>query len=722
MTKLNQNTHTPLFRVVFGLFLLSLVSVITYYLTTAQSQKTHSELALQELTNSIATESEKLARSALAVESIVTELAADLHSGSIGIDDIDQRLEEHLRENKWMYGLGVAFQPFEATTKNKLRSFNYIVGASDQVQQDRVEYDYTKFEHEWYRKPLLDGASWGEPYFSLTDKALVVEYGAPFWMPGRDSDIHDPSGVVYGNLSIEKLKRLITFDNDFIAYYQLLSEKGRFIIHPDERLVLTGSTIFEQAWEKGDDALNSMAVLAVRGEKGVLEHIDPVTKESIWMIYQPVSELPWSLVAVVDRNRLTDHNDIRTQWFLLILLSILASLLLIGTIYLRGNYPTEQLLSASIIASLSVFIGIGTLWTVAVFNPDQARSSDLRITSTNVLNDFKNRQIDAAIKQHLPPPKFIDTGVYLQSIEFQSSNDVKISGYVWQHYLQGDHYGIARGIVLPEADTPFIKEVYRDLLDPNEAGCFVNDITERDCTEVIGWYVSATLRQEFDYSLYPLDAQQVWLRIWHESFKDNIVLTPSLDSYAFSNPKLTPGVQHDFVLPGWDVEESWFSLHDQIFSTNFGDQTIHGVRKKPELLYNVSIERQFLTPFVSRIIPVALISTLMFLMVLISTKSSTNSKWLGFSANDVVRGLAALFFVIGYNHAQLRLSLQSSSIMYFEYFYFVIYVMLLYVAVAAIHIANSNLSNSERGHFITKILYWPICTIALFLITFVVFY
>lgn len=264
--------------------------------------------------------------------------------------------------------------------------------------------------------------------------------------------------------------------------------------------------------------------------------------------------------------------------------------------------------------------------------------------------------------------------------------------------------------------------MYRDLLDPNEAGCFVDDVTERDCTEVVGWYVSATVRQEFDYSLYPLDAQQVWLRIWHESFKDNILLTPSLDSYAFSNPKLTPGVQHDFVLPGWDIAESWFSLHDQTFSTNFGDKTIHGIREKPELLYNVSIKRQFLTPFVSRIIPVVLILILMFLMVLISTKSSTNSKWLGFSANDVVRGLAALFFVIGYNHAQLRQSLQSSNIMYFEYFYFVIYVMLLYVAVGTIYIAQSNLITSEKGHFITKILYWPICSTALLFITFAVFY
>ena len=36
--------------------------------------------------------------------------------------------------------------------------------------------------------------------------------------------------------------------------------------------------------------------------------------------------------------------------------------------------------------------------------------------------------------------------------------------------------------------------------------------------EVIGWYFDVTVRQAFDYSKYPLDTQDVWLRLWHKDF------------------------------------------------------------------------------------------------------------------------------------------------------------------------------------------------------------
>ena len=112
----------------------------------------------------------------------------------------------------------------------------------------------------------------------------------------------------------------------------------------------------------------------------------------------------------------------------------------------------------------------------------------------------------------------------------------------------------------------------------------------------------------------------------------------------------------------------------------------------------------------------------MFLIVLISTKSSRIAEWLGFTASDVVIGLSALFFVVGINHSELRQYLPSSNIMYFEYFYFVIYFMLLYVAVSAIFIAKSDRALDKEENYLTKIMYWPALSWVLFLLTFGVFY
>jgi len=95
---------------------------------------------------------------------------------------------------------------------------------------------------------------------------------------------------------------------------------------------------------------------------------------------------------------------------------------------------------------------------------------------------------------------------------------------------------------------------------------------------------------------------------------------------------------------------------------------------------------------------------------------------LGFTANDVVVGLSALFFVIGLTHTDLRQSLSSSSIMYFEYLYFVIYIMLLYVAITSVFIAKRDLIEGYDENFLTKSLFWPVLSLAIFVVTFGVFY
>ncbi|MCW9016508.1 MAG: hypothetical protein OQJ89_06070, partial [Kangiellaceae bacterium] len=645
-----------------------------------------------------------------------------LGSGELKVDLLEQRLQRDLGGNQWMYGMGIALEPGVLGNKTGLYSRYYVIENGNHISEKKIDYDYTQFEHNWYRKPLLEGKSWLEPYYGQASQTLISEFGAPFWLPGKNKESDEPSGVVFGNLSIDKLKRLIQFEHESIAYYYVLSKQGRYIFHPDEELVLSGKTIFESAWQAEDSPLNSMAVHAVAGERGYIEHIDPLTLEKSWIVYEPMPGLDWSVVITIDKERTVDEDDIRQQWFLLIFLLTNWLVFLTIFVFFSRKEPVKLLLTASIIASFFVFIGVAGLWTVSEFNPLQTSSTDLRVMNPNLLKEFTNKQEKFAVALHIDQPKFVKTGVYLQSIEFEGANNVKISGYVWQQYKKGEHKGVTRGFVLPEAETPQMEQVFREMLNRDDPGCKTEVIEEYDCEELIGWYVFGTLRQEFDYSLYPLDSQQVWLRMWHKDFKDNIVLIPDLESYYLPNPELTPGVQDGFVLPGWKLVESWFSFHQEKFSTNFGSKNSHGLKHKPELFYNVKIQREFLNPFVSRIIPVVLILIIMFLVVLISTKSSKAAEWLGFSASNVVIGLSALFFVVGINHSELRQSLQSSKIMYFEYFYFVIYIMLLYVAVSSIYIAQHDAVEGRDENFVSKLLYWPALSSVLFFVTYWVFY
>ncbi|WP_196140790.1 hypothetical protein [Aliikangiella sp. G2MR2-5] len=703
------------------LILLTIMSMGIYFKVITENHN-NAQQVLDAITKSIGDKTLEIEKLVRKVEPVVEQISQDIASGRLDIDKIEERLQKDLKENAWMYGLGLAFEPKSSPDSPRLFSRYFVIEDDNTVVERPIKYDYTQFEYTWYRKPLLEGNTWSEPFYGQASKRLITEFGIPFWLPGKDKDRDAPSGVIFGNLSIDKLKKLIQFEHETIAYYFVLSRQGRYIVHPDEELILTGGTIFESAWQAEDSTLNSMAIHAVAGEKGYVSHINPMTQEKSWMIYQPMAGLGWAAVVIVDQERTLDEDNLRRQWFLLIFLLTTWLVLSIIVIFFSFSAPLKHSLFASILASLIIFAGVGGFWTVAEYYPLQESVDEIKVMSGNVLNDFTNRQKQTANERFIEQPRFVKTGVYLQSIEFQGANNVKISGYVWQHYKKGEHKGVSRGLVFPEAETPLMQQVYRELADPSDPACSLKKIEDYDCEELIGWYVFATLRQEFDYSLYPLDSQQVWLRMWHQDFKKHVILIPDLESYFLPNPELTPGVQDGFVLPGWKMEESWFSFHNEKFSTNFGSKRANGLINKPELLYNVKIRREFLTPFVSRIIPVLLILIIMFLIVLISTKSSKAADWLGFSASNVVIGLSALFFVVGINHSELRQSLESSRIMYFEYFYFVIYVMLLYVAVSSIYIAKHEAIQGRDENFISKTLYWPALSSVLFFVTIWVFY
>jgi hypothetical protein len=695
------------------------LSAIEYFVVS-HDRDTSAQNNLNHIRSGVHKNSVKVSNALLKIETIVNSMEQEIGSGELSMGQVEQRIRQELQDSSWMYGLGVALQPDSPRFSGNRDSLYYVFKA-DEVIVKPIEYDHTKFEYEWYRKPLLEGKLWQEPYYGITSETVLLEFGAPFWLPGRKEGKDPPSGVITGNLSVEKLRNLIDFDNELVAYYYMLSPHGRFVLHPDDKQVLSENTIFQFAWDQNDPSLNSIAMKALGGKPGSVEHISPHTDEKSWIVFEPVEATNSSLIVVVDKTRLLDLDKNRRDWFRMVPLVVVSASVLVLLIMITPYGPSFSALYASIIISLLVFVGVGSLWAIADYYPKEEEGNELKVVSKNVLSEFRDQSLSQTSGSTTDEPKFIKTGVYLQSVEFEGSNNIQVTAYVWQHYAKGLHAGLQRGFVLPEADSPSIEETYREMDDPESEGCKKHS-QPRDCEELIGWYVLANLRQDFDYSHYPLDAQQVWFRMWHKEFRDNVILIPDLDAYSRPNPKAKPGLQQPFVLPGWRLEESWFSIQKQQFNTNFGDNDSLSLNEKPELLFNLRIKREFLNPFVSRVIPLILVAILMFLIVLISTKSSRESEWLGFSASNTVAGLSALFFVVGINHADLRQSLQSPSIMYFEYFYFVIYVMLLYVAVGSIRIAKQSVIDGRDENMVASLVYWPALSLVLFVLTFAVFY
>ncbi len=153
--------------------------------------------------------------------------------------------------------------------------------------------------------------------------------------------------------------------------------------------------------------------------------------------------------------------------------------------------------STSIVWTFAILLCLLFTWRVIVVADRWATEVGTRITSPQELEAFVAAHPDsfAAYDYRVP------TGVYLQSFEFLNSSNVEMAGFIWQKYGPEIPDHVMRGVVLPDA----VDEAYK----AEEAWRI-----ERDGVEEIGWYFSGTIRQNFDYQLYPFDRQDIWLLLW----------------------------------------------------------------------------------------------------------------------------------------------------------------------------------------------------------------
>ena len=396
--------------------LSSIISAFSIYQVTNETRLKEQE-ALDVIANLAHVQASKLSKSLIAIQPMISSLAEDIYSSNLSIDDIDQRLKQDLGDNQWMFGFGVALEPCRLMDKplepcslgdERLWSRYYISGDDGIIKSADIDYDYTSFEHDWYRKPMLYGKSWNEPYFGEASNTFLVEFGEPFWLPGKDRTLDAPDGLIFASLSINKVKQLIQFDHDLISYYQVVSKQGLFVVHPTKNDVLSGKTIFEQAWKQDDAALNSMAVRAVAGGNGTIYHVDPATEIGSWMIYVPIVEPNWSLIVVVDKERLLIQDDMRQHWYVVILQLVVSVLLLVAFSVLQWSTPPHpHLLLISMGVSVIVFFAGVCLWKINDEYRAKAHSDELRLINKSVLDRFKNNQLRLSEDQYIDEPKFV---------------------------------------------------------------------------------------------------------------------------------------------------------------------------------------------------------------------------------------------------------------------------------------------------------------------------
>lgn len=690
------------------IFISSTYSLVQKYRTTLHLSKQHAALTTQTIANSI---NNKL----ITLSAAANELAENLREISLNKAMIETTLKEAALNHADFYALGVAFDLYQAGPQ--LRLFAPFVRQYDSAYKlERIDqyYDYTgqaaynsenSKNSNWYRQATAGRSGWLAPYFDMAYQQHTLKYVQPLQL---SAEMNRVSAVVFLDIGLDWVRQQVeNHDVGDNGYAIIVNEFDQIIYHG-----LKGSK--EIVSELNQAISPTYFAEFTAGKLGTNE----LTGRSAWFNRYPIGETGWYVLSVInaetgkkhlfenDEDSRIIHKSDLNSW---VVNAVILCLMIYAWIALvKRQHTMTQLLRHAFIVSLLLTLGIVSIWITEYYAPFPAQNNSLILSNRAIVEQFQNDYAASSLHESKTPPFFVPTGLFIQSIEFQNATNVAVTGYVWQRFPKHFEEDIEHGVIFPEAIETSMSEAYE-----HEEGDEI----------VKGWYFEATLRETFDYKIYPFDRQLLWVRLWHTSFTKNIILVPDFKSFDSLNPNTLPGVEQDFVLSEWNPSRAFFGIKVNKYNSNFGDRQFTSHDKMPELYFNLEISRNILNPFIAHLFPLAVVLLMLYGLVLTISKQETKLTITGFNVSTIVAACSALFFILLIMHVQLRDELAVNTIVYLEYFYLVSYITILMVTVNAVLISYDPPLGilAFKDNFIPKLIYWPILLTWIFTITAILF-
>lgn len=329
-------------------------------------------------------------------------------------------------------------------------------------------------------------------------------------------------------------------------------------------------------------------------------------------------------------------------------------------------------------------------------------------TTDNYLHSFWT----AVQRKPNEQPTTIPTGIFIQSIAWLDANSFSASGYVWQYY-ERKNASLPHGFILPEAIELEQREAYRI---PSEHG------------ETIGWYFEGKINQRFDYTKYPFDHKIIRLRLWHQAFDQQVLLTPSFSSYDRMDRDGIFALDPHITLTGYQILATYFRYQHTNYDTNFGYTSFQPQKEFPELYFNIVLRRNVLDAVIVHILPLIAVFILCFSALLSTTFNEKKRDIYNFRFLEILTQSAALFFVLLLAHINLRESFAGVGIVYLEYIYVVVYLSIIYITLNAYFVVHAELSNYKfyrffryQDNLLPKALFLPIFSAIILVVSSVFF-
>lgn len=307
----------------------------------------------------------------------------------------------------------------------------------------------------------------------------------------------------------------------------------------------------------------------------------------------------------------------------------------------------------------------------------------------------------------------LPTGLYIQSLVFESANDVRITGRLWQR-LRADQKmpeGTELGVLFPDAISP-----HKDNLTPVYEEFPIKDASG-EAHRLTIWNFQAILREQFDYRRYPLDGKAVWVRMWTKDPEAKIQLVPDLGAYLPEQVRTSHlGIAKGLVQGEWEVRDTHFGYCRMWYETDFGrmtgiDQKEAATASRPELRFFIVLQRNFVDAFLVNLVPLFVTFGLLFGLLMTVSHRKEIAERFGFNTLAVYGACSGLFFITLLGHIQIRREFAGSQIVYIEYFYMMAYVLLLAVSIVTFFVTRPETASSSwflrRGAINVKLWYWP---------------
>jgi hypothetical protein len=586
---------------------------------------------------------------------------------------------------------GVAFAPFAYHPRIRLYGPAYVIEKDGVSLKDLdANQDYTKPGSDWYHRPMEGSPMWLTPYFDSDRGHALATYGAPLRKPGHGNE---PIGVIFATYTLGVFQRLLdSLDLGHNGYSFVLSSEKQFILHP--------SFLARVASPRDVNSIET----ALRDPTSTATFVDPDTGLSSHMFFRRIAATNWILgVVLADRDVLMPARVAHRKLIdIALIIAIAVVLLAIALARIDRDFNRGLWIVSSALAGSFILVG---MFVIALAIRQQLPNGDnvTRITNWNSLNRFTSQQRRRTLDQREEVPLFIPTGIYIQSAFLEDASTVGVNGYVWQRYTKGIHDGIQRGFIMPQAKVSTITRAYT---------------VEDGDTELVRWNFNAAVHQNFDYSRYPFDSERVIIDLWHKEFTKNVILIPDLASYKLMSPAAKPGLFEEMQISGWKIGDSSFNYLSESYKTSFGLRDFAGLTNYPNLYFGFDIRKEITGPFVSNMLPLLVVTILLFAILFLGTREERDKGRLGFALDVIAAFLVAILL-----HIALRRDLAARDIFYLEYFYFVTYAMILYVAVNYVLFTKTAIRLVHyRDNFIVKVVFWPVSQLALLVFTLMVFY